>query len=150
MERTCRLAAVVRRSARRAALCLSLGSDAVLATCAVYGSAFVLPASGSCWGMLALLLYGARLHRAGRYPQVVVCVTVTALWGLIVAGSAGLIAGWTLLAPRTVGWAGQPPAHAGVAAAALGLGAVLVMGAVLASARLVLAVWHLAPGGAYV
>lgn len=47
--------------------------------------------------MLALLVYGTRLHHAGRYPQVVTCAMVAAPWGLIVVGAAGLIAGWTLL-----------------------------------------------------
>jgi hypothetical protein len=154
MEITSMLSANVHRALGCALPCLLLASGGVLLTGPVFGAQFVLPESGFCWGSLALLVYSGHAQRRGRFPQAVAGAMSATLCCLCTAGLAGLIAGYTLVAPRAVSWdcsaavrACPLPDHLVLAGVVLACAAALLGVSAAVAGRVVITIWRLAPAG---
>jgi hypothetical protein len=154
MEITPMLSAKVHRALGCALPCLLVASGGVLLTGPVFGAQFVLPESGFCWGSLALLVYSGLAQRSGQYAQALAGALVATLSCLCAAGLAGLIASYTLVAPRAVSWdcsvvvrACPLPDHLVLAGVVLACAAALLGVSSAVAGRVVITVWRLAPAG---
>jgi hypothetical protein len=154
MEITPMLSAKVHRALGCALPCLLVGSGGVLLTGPVFGAQFVLPESGLCLGSLALLVYSAHAQRQGQYPQALAGAMNATLCCLFTAGLAGIIAGYTLVAPRAVGWdcsavvrACPLPDHVVLAGVVLACAAALLGAGAILAGWVVVTIWRLAPTG---